>query len=547
MTIMIGNSPEPAYATDSAKSVDVKAKLARDGALTVKQKIIFSGSPPDQVRQRFSTQQKILGDRSYRQHLSDISVKSPKKSLSPSVTSSDEDVVVEFDPSGAKSVTLSYTVTGAVIRQSGKPELQWPVLQGLSLNVDNVTAAVSVPGQFSYLRCTAGPPGSDTPCDSASGGTTERASVPTFSDGPRGAGEVVAVDIGFRSGVVAVNQDIVQHWSISRAFSAKPLPLGLALAILALGAAGLILFHRRSGQDARDGAEIRKPAEFAPVAEGESTFRVSGDIRPGQIGTILDERVDPIDVTSSLVDLAVRGHVLITELPKPSKFARTDWSLTRVPAEEAADDLRPYEQTLLDAVAPAGAENRVADLGSRVGESIHTVQSELYDEMVDNGWFRRRPDSVRHRWTHSALAGLITAGVITVVLAAFTTFGLLGLSLIILALGLVFVAQEMPARTAKGAALLTGLSALRSDLLTQPLDQLPPSRKVAELSKVLPYAVVLGGAERWIDAIVATDHDDDPDPEQLSWYHGPDDWHLQEFPHSLRNFITTVSGTLFAR
>lgn len=554
--MLTGIHTAPAHAEDSAKSVKVTAKLARDGKLRVKQKIRFSGSPPDQVKQKFSTERDILGNRSYRQHLSHIdaragsksSGKSPSgKSLSPSVDSSDDEVNVTFDPHGAKTAVLSYTVTGAVVHDSGNVALKWPLLQGLSMNVDKFRGTVDVPGQFSYLRCTAGPPGSDKPCQGASGGTTQSASIPTFTDGPRGPGEIVAVDIGFPSGAVKVNEDIVQHWSIARAFSAKPLPFGLALGVLVLGAISLVLLHRRNGRDAQLSGEIHKPAEFVPVGEGQSEFRVAGHLRPGQIGTILDERVDPIDITSSLLDLAVRGHVLITELPKPSKFARADWSLTRVSPDQAPDDLRPYEQALLDAVAPAGEEVRVSELGSRIGESIDTVQSELYDEMVDNGWFRRRPDSVRHRWAHSAVGGLISAGVITVVLAAFTEFGLLGLSLIILALGLVFVAQEMPARTAKGAGLLAGLQAVRSDLFTQSTDQLPPDRKVAELSEVLPYAVVLGGAERWIDAIVATDPDDQPDPEQLSWYHGPHDWHMQELPHSLRNFLTTVSGTLFSR
>jgi hypothetical protein len=58
---------------------------------------------------------------------------------------------------------------------------------------------------------------------------------------------------------------------------------------------------------------------------------------------------------------------------------------------------------------------------------------------------------------------------------------------------------------------------------------------------------VLGGADRWLDALVAADEDADADPTDLSWYHGPDDWHLRDLPDSLRNFVTTVSGLLFRR
>ena len=64
---------------------------------------------------------------------------------------------------------------------------------------------------------------------------------------------------------------------------------------------------------------------------------------------------------------------------------------------------------------------------------------------------------------------------------------------------------------------------------------------------MLPYAIVLGGADRWLGAIVAADTDEHPDSEDLRWYHGPDGWHLRDLPDSLKNFITTVSGTLFGR
>jgi hypothetical protein len=152
--------------------------------------------------------------------------------------------------------------------------------------------------------------------------------------------------------------------------------------------------------------------------------------------------------------------------------------------------------------------------------------------MVTKGWFERRPDDTRNRWTQLALAALIISVVVTGVLAAFTTFGLAGLVLIAVSLGLVFVAQEMPARTPKGAALLGGLGALRSDLMSHPTNQLPPGGELREISKVLPHAIVLGGADRWLDAIVTSDVDEHPDSYDLSWYHGPENWHLRDLPDS---------------
>ena len=229
---------------------------------------------------------------------------------------------------------------------------------------------------------------------------------------------------------------------------------------------------------------------------------------------------------------------------RPSSPA-ADWVLTRTDAPDA--ELHPFERQLLDGIAQAGSSVKVSELASRVDEAIGGVQDALYDEVVANGWYERRPDAIRNKWTQLALGALIISVVVTGVLAAFTTFGLVGLALVILALGLVFVGQEMPARSAKGAALLAGLGALRSDLLSHPTDQMPPGSELREISEVLPYAIVLGGTDRWLDAIVATDDDDLPDSEDLPWYHGPADWHLRDLPDSLKNFVTTVSGSLFAR
>ena len=78
---------------------------------------------------------------------------------------------------------------------------------------------------------------------------------------------------------------------------------------------------------------------------------------------------------------------------------------------------------------------KVSELASRVHDSIGGVQDALYDEVVANGWYERRPDATRNRWTQLALGALIVAVVVTGVLAAFTTFGLVGLALVILALG----------------------------------------------------------------------------------------------------------------
>jgi len=540
--LLLGTATLPAVAQGTASEFRAEASLAANGTLKVIQTVAFNGDAPAQLTQKFEIKQDAVGGRQYVETMSDISVSAGGSAITPNVQHDDRYTTLSFETHGAKLITMNYTVVGAVVNVESGTALRWGLLQGLSVGVTKFLGTVQVPAQFSYIKCTAGTPNSAVPCRSAAGGS-DQAQVPTFQDGPRGEGEVVRVDIGFPPGGVAANEKIEQVWSLGRAFSASPLPLGIALGLLVLGGLGLWALHRRAGIDTRPG-EMIKAGEFVPTGAGESEFRVLGEIRPGEIGTLVDERVDPIDITASLLDLAVRGHLLIEELPRASTYGRNDWRLIRL---RGSDELQPYEQALLDALAPDSGSVRVSELSGRVNESIAVIQDRLYDEMVANGWYERRPDTTRSRWTRLAIAAVSLAVLITVLLAAFTTFGLVGLALLALALGLAFVAQEMPARTAKGAALLAGLGALRSDLLSHPTSQMPPGAELRGASQVLPYAVVLGGAERWLDAMVRADTDVEPDPEDLSWYHGPQDWHLRDLPHSLRNFTTFVSGALFSR
>jgi hypothetical protein len=542
--LLAGPLALPAAAEGTASTFVVEANLDAGGRLAVTQTITFTGDVPSEVSQKLETREDLVGDRQYVQKISNVTATAGGAPANPTVSEDARFTTITVPTNGATDVVMRYAVDGAVVNIADGTALRVRLLQGLSAQVAEFSATVQIPNQFTYIKCTAGNPNSTTPCTFAAAGT-EAAQVPTFRDGPRGEGQVVAVDIGFPPGAVTANEQIAVRWTVGRAFSARPLPLALALGLLALGGIGLFLLHRRTGKDANAAGQISRVGEFVPTGAGQSEFRVVDDIRPGHVGTVADERVDPIDVTATVVDLAVRGHLKITELPRSGEFARTDWELTRTSG--GPNGLRPFETQLLDGIAPQGTAVKVSELPTRVQESIGGVQNALYDEVVSNGWFERRPDATRSRFTQLALGGLIAAVAITVLLAAFTTFGLVGLALVILALGLVFVAQELPARTTKGAALLGGLGALRSELLSHPTDQMPPGAELREISEVLPYAIVLGGTERWLDAIVAADTDADADPDDLPWYSGPPNWHLQDLPDSMKNFVTTVSGSLFSR
>ncbi|MEZ5089764.1 MAG: DUF2207 domain-containing protein [Micropruina sp.] len=544
--LSLGPSASRAFAAESVARYAVEGAIAKDGTLTVAATVAFDGPAPATLTQRFATTREVIGDREYVFQVNDIKATSGTQALDVQVDTETGYTVVTVPTQGlTEPVVLSYVVKGAAIAEpTGETTVSWRLLQGLSLPVREFTATVTVPSMIKLVQCEAGPPVAPGVCTFWGGGTHDNPQ-PTFNDGPRGAGEVVEAIIRFPAGEVAANEQVRLQWTLQRAFSVEPLQLGLALAMLALGGVAFWVVHRRIGRDAAAEAEPTLVADFHPVGDGESEFRVRDGVRPGQVGTLVDERVDPVDVTATVLDLAVRGHLRIEELPRSAAYAEGEWTFTR---RDSDDDLRPYERTLLDAVAPEGSGPvPLADLPEAVGAVIGTVQDQLYDDVVELGWFGQRPDQTRNTWFRIGLVLVSAAVAITFALAAFTSFGLVGLALLAVSLLVVFLGQEMPARTTKGASLLSGLGLLRAQLLGHPTDQMPKGRELHELSEVLPYAVVLGGTDRWLNALAAADGDEHADSKDLDWYHAPEDWHLADLPASLHHLVVTMQGTLYSR
>lgn len=153
----------------------------------------------------------------------------------------------------------------------------------------------------------------------------------------------MSVGVAGEEGAVAVSEPVlVGRWSLGRALtgSGAALPLtGLTL-LLAVGGVGLLAW--RQGRDrvtvgpvSVDGRVRGTPSasrrrgllEPRTVAVG---FRPPDDLRPAHLGLLVDESVDPVDVSATVVDLAVRGHLTIEEVENSVLwFSRTDWQLVR--------------------------------------------------------------------------------------------------------------------------------------------------------------------------------------------------------------------------
>lgn len=532
-----------AHAEDPiADSYVFEGKLDSSGVLQVTETITFS-NPPSELTQRLANRAPIDRYSSYDYGISDVAVTGAE---GVETTTGGDHTVITMKPTGSE-VRISYSVTGTTREEAGGSGnltvFMWRPLQGLSVGVSKVSGTLNVGAIPQLVDCTTGPPGSLDKCQVFAAGT-RGAQMPLFETAARGKGEQVTFTVGFPASQVADTAKVHEAWSLDRAFTVSLPTVGAAFATLALGGLLLWWLHRRTGADQAFSGDVTAVGSFRPIGDGESVFVAAEGMRPGLVGTVADERVDPVDITATLLDLAVRGHLRITEL-QHAQHGLLDWQFTRLDNPE--DKLATYESKLLDAVVPDGKSSRASELPQVLAPAIAEVQSSLYDEVVRRGWFETRPDSIRNSWAVRGWIGLTLAALAGVALVAFTRFGLVALVLLALAGGLLWLAPQMPRRTPEGTRLVAGLGALSALISTHPTDEMPKGRELVEISKLLPYTVVLGGRQRWLEAMAAADDDDLPDPTDVDWYHAPETWHLRFLPASLTQFVNTVQGELFGR
>src|SRR5580700_4681954 len=91
-----------------------------------------------------------------------------------------------------------------------------------------------------------------------------------------------------------------------------------------------------------------------PIA---AQYQPPDNLTPGEVGTLIDNSVDMRDITATIVDLAVRGYLVIEEKQKDQLLGLTHtkeyiFHLKKPQAEWTA--LQPHEQTLLGGFFPSG-------------------------------------------------------------------------------------------------------------------------------------------------------------------------------------------------
>ncbi len=241
-------------------------------------------------------------------------------------------------------------------------------------------------------------------------------------------------------------------------------------------------------------------------------------ISPAEAGTLLDDQIHPRDITSTIIDLAVRGYIKIEETAeKILIFTQKDYVFHLIkPREQWGADLVPHERVMLENVFAGGADVRLSSLKNRFYTAVPVIREDIMSALKKKGIYLLDPESANGYSIGAAIAILIPFAIFQYMgWANFFNSALLLIVCIPLSLVIWWLfARVMTAKTAKGArthVAVLGFQEFMNRVDAERLKIMPPTT----FEKFLPYAMALGVEHHWAQAFAGIVKD----PPQ--WYVSP--------------------------
>ncbi|MEZ5318823.1 MAG: DUF2207 domain-containing protein [Vicinamibacterales bacterium] len=445
---------------------------------------------------------------------------------------------------GKETYRLVYRVRGGLNPFADHDELYWNAIGPWPVTVTDASVTVRTPGDaITRVTCYQGPPGSKELCDVR----MTRAEATFRATRPLREGEQLTIVTALAKGAVTAPEPhlVARPRNITQFFDHTPGILWTMWGGFALVVSGLGTLWWRWGRDRRY-VSFHHPVTGAPEERvplfGARPVAVELEppdgIRPGQMGLLVDERADTLDVTATIVDLAVRGYLSITELPKHGWFGKVDWQLDRKKEDESG--LLPYERMIFDGLFGARSSVKLSDLRNQFYKTLEVAKKALYKDAVERGWFPRNPETVR---IVARIVGILTfgLGIAAMMLAgANWGLGLLGLPVIAGGLLLAMISGLMPRRTAAGRAMLQRTLGFARYIRTAEKEQQAFAERANLFTEYLPYAVAFRCVEKWARAF----RDIDLQRATAGWYVGTTQFNAASFSSGLGSFSSSMSSAI---
>ncbi len=305
---------------------------------------------------------------------------------------------------------------------------------------------------------------------------------------------------------------------------------------------------------------------------------------PAEVGTLVDHKAEMHDVTSTLVDLAVRGfvHIQQVETKKLGLFSNTEYVFHLKKPEGEWTGLNTHEERYLRALfkhagkesagsvlravfggspeephapgdvvegggaGPTYATVELSELKNRFYKDLRDIRKALYEQLVSKGHYDRDPEAAKGAWIGGGIlfiAAGVGGGIWAYSSGALSFLDPIAAGAAVGACGLIFMifGQLMPARTEKGARAREWALGFKEFL--ERVEEPRYKRMITSpemFERFLAYAMAFKVEGKWARAF------EDMYREPPQWYSGPRGaaFHASAFTSDLSAMSTAASSTM---
>jgi uncharacterized membrane protein YgcG len=223
-------------------------------------------------------------------------------------------------------------------------------------------------------------------------------------------------------------------------------------------------------------------------------------ISPAEAGTLIDDTVNPRDITSTIIDLAVRGFIKIEEVNEPGiLFHHKDYVLHLLIDRSKWTGLAPHERVMLENIFVGDVPStRLSSLKNHFYIALPAIRQDIMASLRQKGMYLLDPESAN---AYSFVAIIVIVGLFAAlqffgIADFFNSIGLLVISVLVSALIWWLFARQMTAKTMNGARTRIAILGFQEFIRRVDADRLkrmPPDT----FEKYLPFAMALGIEQIW--------------------------------------------------
>lgn len=428
---------------------------------------------------------------------------------------------------GRQTYVIKYSVMGAINFFEEHDELYWNVTgDEWEVPMQNVIVNVMLPQapkrEQVQVQCYFGSPGSVDSCDDFFYGPSIAKAM--FAQDNINPGQGLTVVVGVPKGVIIEPTWMDKLIKIASDNWIVVVPL-FTLVVL------YYLWRTRGRDPSGRGAIV---AQYDPPK----------GLSPAQIGTILDEKVDQVDMSADIVHMAVGGYIKIKRTEEKKIFSKKiDYELVKL--RDADDNLSKPERELLDKLFEDNKQSvKLSDLKNEFYKNWAKVRMTIYKSVVEGGFFPTNPFWVKMTYI---IGGSLLFGAVGGFAAAITIGPIGAISMGVSGVLVALFGLIMPVKTKKGVLMKEYILGLKRYISIAEKDRIAfhnaPEKNPELFDKLLPFAMVLKIEKEWAKQFK------DLYTQQPSWYEGPAGTRFNSviLASHMSNFSTTTSSTLASR